>query len=102
MPTVREKSFMTPLYASALLFVLLIVVLCVAVRASRHFSHLLQIYDLETIMYNHSQPATEPLNSLMLQSLDNWYGITCNSQNWFNEEVRHEQPSHAICFVYLY
>eukprot|EP00041_Stephanoeca_diplocostata_P027165 m.745089 g.745089 ORF g.745089 m.745089 type:complete len:1294 (+) comp23125_c1_seq4:39-3920(+) len=77
----------------------------------RHFSHLLQIYDLETVTYTsktsldraatsdvHGTPpnmarATHPtdpsfINTLIHQSIDQWYGVTCNASNWFNEECR--------------
>mmetsp|Transcript_164734 Transcript_164734/g.528496 ORF Transcript_164734/g.528496 Transcript_164734/m.528496 type:complete len:965 (-) Transcript_164734:486-3380(-) len=55
----------------------------------RHFSHLLQIYDLETVDYYDETPSGKPLlKSLMHDSLDTWYRITCNRSNWFNEECR--------------
>jgi hypothetical protein len=50
----------------------------------RHFSHLLQIYDLETDAVG--QNAT--LDALIYRSLDNFYAVTCNASNWFNEECR--------------
>ena len=46
----------------------------------RHFSHLLMIYDLETV--------TNDNYGVMARSLDNWYSITCDKDNWFNEECR--------------
>jgi hypothetical protein len=77
----------------------------------RHFSHLLQIYDLETSVFSspsdghHHQPVppaggagasrasndggdADDGNRLMLRSLDNFYAVTCNESNWFNEECR--------------
>ena len=71
----------------------------------RHFSHLLQIYDLETVSFGSdgrvplsdapvergpigNRPTGQALDALILQSLDQWYGVTCNSSNWFNEECR--------------
>jgi hypothetical protein len=52
----------------------------------RHFSHLLQMYDLETIEWSDGANAT--LDELMHKSLDNWYRVTCNESNVFNEECR--------------
>eukprot|EP00658_Telonema_sp_P-2_P046191 TRINITY_DN3430_c0_g1_i10.p1 TRINITY_DN3430_c0_g1~~TRINITY_DN3430_c0_g1_i10.p1 ORF type:complete len:700 (-),score=109.31 TRINITY_DN3430_c0_g1_i10:79-2070(-) len=69
----------------------------------RHFSHLLQIYDLETVAFSDNGGAPrglsadfEPglsdtrgaLNQIMLDSIDQWYRVTCNGSNWFNEECR--------------
>lgn len=57
----------------------------------RHFSHLLQMFDLETVGYNNEPPVSDQqefLNTLIHKSLDNWYSITCNESNWFNEECR--------------
>ena len=55
----------------------------------RHFSHLLQIYDLETVHYDESKvTGNASLNTIMHNSLDNWYSVTCNESNWFNEECR--------------
>ena len=51
----------------------------------RHFSHLFQIFDLETVSYGGGNAS---INSLIHRSMDNWYGITCNASNWFNEECR--------------
>ena len=45
----------------------------------RHFSHLLMMYDLELPDVN---------SHVAKMSLDNWYSITCNSSNVFNEECR--------------
>ena len=55
----------------------------------RHFSHLLQMYDLETVRYDAS-PATGDgtVNALIHRSLDRWYAVTCDAANWFNEECR--------------
>jgi hypothetical protein len=50
----------------------------------RHFSHLLQIYDLETAVIG--QSASQ--DALLRRSLDNFYAITCNESNIFNEECR--------------
>lgn len=50
----------------------------------RHFSHLLQIFDLETVQYDESPF----MGQLVHASLDNWYRVTCNDSNWFNEECR--------------
>jgi hypothetical protein len=58
---------------------------CAFLCPHRHFSHLLQIFDLEALMYG-SGNAT--LDSLIHQSIDHWYGITCNESNAFNEECR--------------
>ena len=72
----------------------------------RHFSHLLQMWDLETVQYDAAPapalegarttassriappPSGEALNAIMRNSLDNWYRVTCNASNWFNEECR--------------
>lgn len=45
----------------------------------RHFSHLLQIFDLEVV---------DPKGPVSLQSIDRFYAVSCNSSNWFNEECR--------------
>lgn len=58
---------------------------CAFLCPHRHFSHLLQIFDLETLVYG-SGNAT--LDGLIHQSIDHWYGITCNESNAFNEECR--------------
>jgi hypothetical protein len=50
----------------------------------RHFSHLLQIFDLETVQYD----ASPFMGQLIHTSIDNWYRVTCNASNWFNEECR--------------
>ena len=50
----------------------------------RHFSHLLQIYDLETVQYD----ASPFMSDLVHKSVDNWFRVTCNRSNWFNEECR--------------
>ena len=57
----------------------------------RHFSHLLQIFDLETLEHSASSAVAVPnrtLDGLLERSVDNWYRITCNASNWFNEECR--------------
>eukprot|EP01060_Flectonema_neradi_P035848 TRINITY_DN6707_c0_g1_i1.p1 TRINITY_DN6707_c0_g1~~TRINITY_DN6707_c0_g1_i1.p1 ORF type:complete len:856 (+),score=106.21 TRINITY_DN6707_c0_g1_i1:38-2605(+) len=46
----------------------------------RHFSHLLMMYDLELI--------SDSYKSIAERSLDNWYGLSCNASNVFNEECR--------------
>ena len=47
----------------------------------RHFSHLLQIYDLEN-----SQIGLNPtLDEVIYKSIDNFYRVSCNESNWFNE-----------------
>ena len=45
----------------------------------RHFSHLLQIFDLELV---------DPTSATSLLSIDRFYDVSCNSSNWFNEECR--------------
>ena len=52
---------------------------CVFKCPHRHFSHLLQVWNLP-------DPAVTPAQ--MALSLDHWYGITCNRSNVFNEECR--------------
>jgi hypothetical protein len=55
----------------------------------RHFSHLLQMYDLETVEYKPvSQGGNASLNKIMHNGLDNWFRVTCNASNVFNEECR--------------
>lgn len=54
----------------------------------RHFSHLLQIYDLQLLEFSTMPGGNESLNALLHTSLDTWYRITCNESNWFNEECR--------------
>jgi hypothetical protein len=55
----------------------------------RHFSHLLQMYDLETVEHKPvAQGGNSSVNDLMLKSLDNWFRVTCNDSNVFNEECR--------------
>ena len=55
----------------------------------RHFSHLLQMYDLETVEYRPvAQGGNATINDLMHKSLDNWFRVTCNASNVFNEECR--------------
>ena len=59
----------------------------------RHFSHLLHLYDLETVQFGGGPPVGGSVSSatvdrLFHRSLDNWYGVTCNRSNWFNEECR--------------
>ena len=50
----------------------------------RHFSHLLQIYDLEN-----SVVGVDPsLDAVIYNSIDNFYHVSCNESNWFNEECR--------------
>jgi hypothetical protein len=51
----------------------------------RHFSHLLQIFDLESVEYGGGNAS---LDALIHLSVDNWYRVTCNHSNWFNEECR--------------
>ena len=47
----------------------------------RHFSHLLQMYDLETVEYKPvSQGGNATVNEIMHKSLDNWFRVTCNSR----------------------
>ena len=50
----------------------------------RHFSHLLEIVDLETTHVHTS----DQLDQTIFRSIDNFYGVTCNESNWFNEECR--------------
>ena len=46
-------------------------------------------YDLETVEYKPvAQGGNSSLNKLMLKSLDNWFRVTCNDSNVFNEECR--------------
>ena len=52
----------------------------------RHFSHLLQIFDLQKVTYGPDVNATE--SDLILRSIDTWYKVTCNHSNVFNEECR--------------
>jgi hypothetical protein len=55
----------------------------------RHFSHLLQLYDLETVQFDaHPKTGNASVNKIIENSLDNWYRVTCNDSNWFNEECR--------------
>ena len=69
----------------------------------RHFSHLLQMYDLETVRFDSSLPpaavgssgngggggtSSSFVNALIHRSLDRWYAVTCDPANWFNEECR--------------
>jgi hypothetical protein len=70
----------------------------------RHFSHLLQMYDLETVRFDTSLPpaavgssgnggggggtSSSFVNALIHRSLDRWYAVTCDPANWFNEECR--------------
>ena len=51
----------------------------------RHFSHLLQVFDIETLQYGSGNAS---MDALIHQSLDHWYGITCNESNAFNEQCR--------------
>jgi hypothetical protein len=50
----------------------------------RHFSHLLQIYDLENTLVG----VDAALDKLISKSIDNFYRVSCNESNWFNEECR--------------
>jgi arylsulfatase A-like enzyme len=53
----------------------------------RHFSHLLQIYDLEVV---------DPSTALSLRSIDHYFGLTCNtSENWFTESCR----GYSVCGI---
>lgn len=53
----------------------------------RHFSHLLQIYDLEVV---------DPTTALSLRSIDHYYHLTCNtSENWFTESCR----GYSVCGI---
>ena len=55
----------------------------------RHFSHLLQLFDLETVQYDTSEATgNATINTIIHNSIDNWYSVTCNASNWFNEECR--------------
>ena len=79
----------------------------------RHFSHLLQLYDLEEVQMTvigeekeeenledaekvpplsalavNGSPSPADVNRLITLSIDNWYRVTCNESNWFNEECR--------------
>ena len=50
----------------------------------RHFSHLLQVYDLE----NSAVGVDPSLDAVIYNSIDNFYRVSCNESNWFNEECR--------------
>eukprot|EP01052_Picozoa_sp_SAG31_P018528 SAG31_NODE_1316_length_8838_cov_11.005031_1_plen_915_part_00 len=53
----------------------------------RHFSHLLQIYNLEVV---------DPTTPLSLRSIDHYYNLTCNtSENWFTESCR----GYSVCGI---
>ena len=52
----------------------------------RHFSHLLQLYDLE---------CADPASPLALRSIDHYFGVTCNASNWHNEECRVSPSEHS-------
>lgn len=52
--------------------------------SDRHFSHLLQIYDLENVDIGNDNA----LDSVIYKSIDNFYRVSCNQSNYFNEECR--------------
>jgi alpha-L-fucosidase 2 len=53
----------------------------------RHFSHLLQIYDLEVV---------DPTSATSRRSIDHYYHLTCNtSENWFTESCR----GYSVCGI---
>ena len=44
----------------------------------RHFSHLLQIFDLETVQFG---AGNATIDALIHASIDTWYRVTCNASN---------------------
>ena len=54
----------------------------------RHFSHLLQVFDLETVVYDTSPQGNATVNTIIHNGIDNWFRVTCNQSNFFNEECK--------------